>query len=148
MNLEAVVRELVREVIREEIRPFREELRAVAEAIRDSRNPEGKGGGEFITVEEVAAELKVSRPTVRTWITAGALRASRPGVAGRDGRVYRITRSDLNSFLDAKQSAPRDDVDIKAEAARILANVAPTVMGWRDVGGTAIQAAGGGHRER
>jgi excisionase family DNA binding protein len=124
MNLEAAVRELVREVIREELQPLRAELRAVADAIRDSQKPVGKGAGEFFTVEEIAAELKVSRPTVRTWIAAGALRASRPGVAGRDGRVYRIARSDLDAFLDTKQSTPRDDVDIHAEAARIVANVA------------------------
>jgi excisionase family DNA binding protein len=124
MNLEVLVRQLVREVIREEIQPLREELRAVAEAIRDGRRAEGTRGGEFLTVDDVATELKVSKGTVRTWITAGALRASRPGVAGRDGRVYRIARSDLDSFLGTKQSAPRDDVDIRAEAARIVANVA------------------------
>jgi excisionase family DNA binding protein len=123
MNLEVLVRQLVRDVIREEIQPLREELRAVAEAIRDGQRIEGARGGEFFTVEEVAAELKVSRGTVRTWIAAGALRASRPGVAGRDGRVYRIARSDLDSFLSIKESTPRDDVDVKAEAARIVANV-------------------------
>jgi excisionase family DNA binding protein len=124
MNLDSLVRELVREVIREEIQPLREELRALAEGIRDGREIDGARGGEFFTVEEIAAELKISRGTVRTWIAAGALRASRPGVAGRDGRVYRIARSDLDSFLATKQSVPRDDVDIQAEAARIVANVA------------------------
>jgi excisionase family DNA binding protein len=124
MNLEALVRQLVREVIRAELHPLREELRAISEAIRDGRQAQGAWGGEFFTVAEIAAELKVSRGTVRTWIAAGALRASRPGVAGRDGRVYRITRSDLDLFLGTKQRAPRDDVDIKAEAARIVATVA------------------------
>jgi excisionase family DNA binding protein len=122
MNLEALVRELVRDVVREEIQPIREELRALAEATMDGRKVEGVPG-EFLTVEEIAAELKVARGTVRTWIAAGALRASRPGVAGRDGRVYRIARSDLDSFLSTKESTPRDVVDVKAEAARIVANV-------------------------
>jgi excisionase family DNA binding protein len=124
MNLDALVRVLVREVIREEVQPLREELRAVAEAIRDGRKLEGTRGSDFLTVEEVAAELKVSRGTVRTWIVAGALRASRPGVAGRTGRVYKIARSDLDLFLESKGSAPRDEVDIKAEAARIVAEMA------------------------
>jgi len=123
MTLDILVRELVREVFRDEIRPLREELRAVAEDIKHARKAEDARGG-FLTVEKVAAELKVSRSTVRTWITAGELRASRPGVAGRKGRVYRIAWSDLYSFLDTKKSAPRDDVDVKAEAARIVAEMA------------------------
>jgi len=36
---------------------------------------------EFLTVEQVAQALKVIPDTVRTWIQAGALRASRPGDA-------------------------------------------------------------------
>jgi excisionase family DNA binding protein len=99
-------------------------LTAVAEAIKARRNAGDARGGDFLTVEEVAAELKVSRGTVRTWITAGALRASRPGVAGRDGRVYRIAQSDLESFLETKRNVPRDDIDIKAEASRIVAEMA------------------------
>jgi excisionase family DNA binding protein len=124
MNLEALIRSIIREAVREEIRPLREELRAVAEAVRDHPKVQGARGGEFLTVEEIATELKVSPGTVRTWIAAGALRASRPGVAGRDGRVYRIVRSDLDSFLAAKQRSAGDDADVKAEVARILANVA------------------------
>jgi excisionase family DNA binding protein len=96
----------------------------VTEAIKAQRKGKDPDGGDFLTVEEVATELKVSRVTVRTWITAGALRASRPGVAGRTGRVYRIARSDLDSFLATKQSAPQDDVDIKAEVDRIVAEEA------------------------
>ena len=124
MNLEALVRSIIREAVREEIRPLREELKAVAEGVRDYREVQGMHGGEFLTVEEIATKLKVSPGTVRTWIAAGALRASRPGVAGRDGRVYRIMRSDLDSFLATKQRDSRDGVDTKAEAARILAAVA------------------------
>ena len=124
MNLEALVRSIVREAVREEIRPLREELRAVAEAVRDRREVQGTHGSEFLTVEEIATNLKVSPATVRTWIAAGALRSIRPGVAGRDGRVYRIARSHLDSFLATKQKGSRDDADITAEAARILANVA------------------------
>jgi excisionase family DNA binding protein len=124
MNVEILLKGLVREVVREEIRPLREELKAIAEAINDLRKVEGARGAEFSTVEEIAAELKVSRGTVRTWIAAGALRASRPGVAGRDGRVFRIARSDLASFLATKQSVPRDDAEIQVQAARIIANVA------------------------
>jgi excisionase family DNA binding protein len=124
MNLDVALRDLVREAVRSEIQLLREELRSLTEAIKAERKRGDPDSGDFLTVEEVAAELKVSRVTVRTWITAGALRASRPGVAGRTGRVYRIARSDLNSFVAAKQRAPDEDIDIKAEAARILAEVA------------------------
>lgn len=124
MNLEALVRSIIREAVREEIRPLREELRAVAEAVTESRGFQGTRGDEFLTVEGIATELKVSSGSVRTWIASGALRSVRPGVAGREGRVYRIARSDLDSFLATKQSGSRDDHDIKAEAARIVANVA------------------------
>ena len=124
MTLDTTIRDLLREVVRSEIQPLREELRAVTETIRGERTGRDSRGGDFLTVEEVAAALKVSRGTVRTWITAGALRANRPGVAGRTGRVYRIARSELDSFLSTKQSAPQDDVDIKAEVDRIVAKEA------------------------
>jgi len=124
MNLEVALRDLVREAVRSELQPLREELRSLAEAIKAERKRGDPDGGDFLTVEEVATELKVSRVTVRTWIAAGALRASRPGVAGRTGRVYRIARSDLSSFSSVKQRSPDEDIDIKAEAARILAEMA------------------------
>jgi excisionase family DNA binding protein len=124
MSLDATIRDLFREAVRAEIRRLREELRAMTEAIKAQRKGRDPDGGDFLTVEEVAAELKVSRGTVRTWITAGALRASRLGVGGRTGRVYRIARSDLHSFLVTKQSAPQDDVDIKTEVDRIVAEEA------------------------
>jgi excisionase family DNA binding protein len=124
MSLDAVIRDLIREAVRTEIQPLREELRAATKALEAQRKGRDPDSGRFLTVEEVAAELKVSRGTVRTWITAGALRASRPGVAGRTGRVYRVERSDLDSFLATKHSTPQDDVDIKAEVDRIVAGEA------------------------
>lgn len=124
MSLETAIRDLVREVVRDEIRPLREELRAVAKAVRAQKAARDSSGGEFLTVEEVAAKVKVNKGTVRSWIQSGKLRASRPGSAGRVGRVYRISRPDLESVLAAAQSAPEDDVDIKAEAARIVAELA------------------------
>ena len=49
---------------------------------------------ELLTVGQVARELQVIPPTVRIWIQAGALRASRPGNGLQPGRHFRIRRTD------------------------------------------------------
>lgn len=49
---------------------------------------------DLLTVEEVAAELRVHHSTVRRWIAGGALRAHRPGP-----RSMRVSRPDLARFL-------------------------------------------------
>lgn len=54
----------------------------------------------FVTVSEVAAELRVSRPTVVRWCQTGALPAS------RFGNRYRIELEDYEAFkAEAKVSA-------------------------------------------
>ncbi len=50
---------------------------------------------EWLTVQEVAAELQVHEETVRRWIRDGRLAAHRFG--GKAG--YRIQRADLQDFL-------------------------------------------------
>jgi excisionase family DNA binding protein len=50
--------------------------------------------GDLLTVDEVAAILRVHAQTVRRWIAAGDLRAHRPGK-----RSMRIARRDLDRFL-------------------------------------------------
>ena len=51
---------------------------------------------EFLTVEQVARELKVNPETVRGWIRSGELVAIDLG-------GYRIARSDLNDFLERRK---------------------------------------------
>ena len=61
---------------------------------------------ELLTAEQVAQILKVKPDTVRSWIQAGSLRASRPGNGARPGRKYRVRRADLDAFIAKSQTAP------------------------------------------
>ena len=54
---------------------------------------------EFLTVNEIAALLKVKRDTVVRWIMAGRLKALKPG----GGRFWRIRRADFQRFLKFNQ---------------------------------------------
>ncbi|QBD80465.1 DNA-binding protein [Ktedonosporobacter rubrisoli] len=56
---------------------------------------------EPLTVEEVAAEIRVHPDTVRSWIRSGEL------VAVDIGRGYRIYRSDLNDFLERRKTGKK-----------------------------------------
>lgn len=49
----------------------------------------------FLTVDEIAKDLKVERRTVIGWIVSGNLRAFKPG----GGRFWRITRADFQRFI-------------------------------------------------
>jgi excisionase family DNA binding protein len=52
----------------------------------------------FLTVAEVARELKVSAETVRRWLRAGRLRGV---LLGGDKAGYRIPSAELERFLEA-----------------------------------------------
>jgi len=123
MNLDEVIRELMRQFVREEICPaLREELKAVAAELTRSKAADGPHPADYLTVEEAAALLKVTEPTVREWIRTGALRAVRPSAADKPGRLYRICRSDLDAFVRGANNATSEpNGDVKAEAARIIA---------------------------
>jgi len=56
---------------------------------------------EPLTVEEVAAELRVHPETVRNWIRTGELDAL------DIGREYRIYRADLDAFIQRRKTARR-----------------------------------------
>ena len=49
---------------------------------------------EWLTVEEIAQELKMHVDTVRGWIRDGKLKAT------RFGRDYRIKRKDFDKFVE------------------------------------------------
>lgn len=53
---------------------------------------------ELLTVQEVAAQLRVNDATVRRWIKVGAMKAIKlPHRGNRE--IYRVRRSTLNSLL-------------------------------------------------
>lgn len=53
---------------------------------------------EMLTAEEVAKIMKVSLKTVRKWVQSGDLASISIG-----SREYRISRRDLNSFLEEQK---------------------------------------------
>jgi excisionase family DNA binding protein len=59
----------------------------------------------YQTVQEVAARLEVAEATVRQWIKSGALRAI------DIGKGWRISDTDLEHFLKARETAPRPQED-------------------------------------
>lgn len=58
---------------------------------------------DWLTVEEIAEELRVHVTTVREWIRQKKLKAA------KFGRDYRIKRTDYNEFIDKHYRA--DDRD-------------------------------------
>lgn len=53
----------------------------------------------YLTLEEVAEEIRVSTDTVTRWIKSGEL------VGYRLGRnAYRIKRTDLDAFMEARKT--------------------------------------------
>jgi excisionase family DNA binding protein len=59
----------------------------------------------YQTVQEVAARLEVAEATVRQWIKSGALRAI------DIGKGWRISDTDLEHSLKARETAPRRQED-------------------------------------
>ena len=57
----------------------------------------------FFTIHEIAALLKVSDATVRSWIHEGGLRAV------RFGREFRVAAKDLEAFVNAHATHPAPD---------------------------------------
>ena len=55
---------------------------------------------DLLTVGEVAAELRVDPATVRRWITAGRLEATKPG------KDYRVTPQALDALLARTRTRP------------------------------------------
>ncbi len=53
---------------------------------------------QWLTLQEIADELKMHIETVREWVRTKRL------TAYRVGRDYRVKRSDLNKFLDERKT--------------------------------------------
>jgi excisionase family DNA binding protein len=63
------------------------------------------GDLQWLTIQEVAARLHVSRDTVERWINAGSIRAV--DVGGRRGKEsrrssWRVSSQNLEAFLEAR----------------------------------------------
>jgi excisionase family DNA binding protein len=114
----------IRQIIREELRPVQALLQSIAEGSRQpSAAPDSPD--EMLTVDQVAEAVKVAATTVRMWIHSGQLRAIRPGVGRGPGRTFRVSRADLEQFLQSVQERVTDsDADARKEAAKIVAIVA------------------------
>ena len=54
---------------------------------------------EYLTIAEIAAELKLSPKTIRQWIVKGELEAARAG------HSWRVRRSDLRRMLAGQRPA-------------------------------------------
>jgi excisionase family DNA binding protein len=59
----------------------------------------------FQTVQELAQRLEAAAATVRQWIKSGQLRAI------DIGKGWRISDTDLASFLTSRETAPRETRD-------------------------------------
>jgi len=64
----------------------------------------------YQTVQELADRLEVAEATVRQWIKSGALRAI------DIGKGWRIADSDLERFLQARETAPRTSAGTAARS--------------------------------
>ncbi len=60
---------------------------------------------EYLTIDEVAERLKVSRRTVYRWIERGELPAYKLG-PDRPGVEWRIGEEDLIKFLEERRTQP------------------------------------------
>ena len=63
---------------------------------------------EWLTAEEIAERLKVHKRTVLRWVAAGALRGYR---FGAESGMVRVTRSDLEHFLEERATRPKPEED-------------------------------------
>jgi excisionase family DNA binding protein len=60
----------------------------------------------MLTVKQVAAELNVDEKTVRRWIQSGELIALN---IGRLRPEYRVSRSNLDDFIERRQTGRQED---------------------------------------
>jgi excisionase family DNA binding protein len=105
--LDATIRSIVRDVVRDEIRAALDE-RASASARNRSRNGNGSED-RYLSISRAATLADVAPGTLRRWIKEGQIPTRRAG------RVYRVSRDDLETFLRSGRSA-----DIVGRARAIL----------------------------
>lgn len=86
-SFESAFADLLRSIVRDEIR------NALADARAEPRN--ASGADTYLSISKAARFADVAPGTVRTWIRRGRLPAKRAG------RVLRISRGELETFLTA-----------------------------------------------
>ena len=62
--------------------------------------------GELLTVQQVAARLKMNPETVRRWLREGKLRGY---LLGGDRAGYRVAEQDLEAFIRSRGNLPPTD---------------------------------------
>jgi excisionase family DNA binding protein len=62
---------------------------------------------DYLTVREVAAELRIHPNTIRIWLREGFLR----GFIVNDRAGWRVERSELDAFIEEAQQHPVVDED-------------------------------------
>jgi excisionase family DNA binding protein len=119
-TLDEALRAAMRDILREELPALLEEV--LKKHRVEQHNNEARPAAiedKLLSVDEVAARLGVSKPTVRRWIQKGELTASCVGPR----RLLRVRQTDVDAFLDSSRqkapSAPPSDLD--AAAATIVA---------------------------
>jgi excisionase family DNA binding protein len=109
--LRRVVADTVRQVLREELGSMLRNALAVAPAGQDH------GDDRYISVKAAAQLVGVRTETIRSWLQAGSFPAYRAG------RILRIRRAELESYLARKDDGPLK-LDPEAMAREILARAA------------------------
>jgi excisionase family DNA binding protein len=93
--IEETLRRIVREVVREEVRTALDER-----AHTSQRNSNRSGADDkYLSLSRAAKLADVAPGTLRRWIKEGRIPSQRAG------RVYRLSRSDLETFLKSGQPA-------------------------------------------
>lgn len=87
----------------------------IVESARRSHN------SDWLTVEDIAGELKISKNVVYRLVRNGELEAV--NVVGTNGHIaqrghYRIKRSSLNKYLEAKKVKPIPDEPVRISRPR------------------------------
>jgi excisionase family DNA binding protein len=92
--IEETLRRIVREVVREEVRT------ALDERTHSSpRNSNTTSDDGYLSLSRAAKLADVAPGTLRRWIKEGRIPTQRAG------RVYRVSRTDLETFLKSGQSS-------------------------------------------
>lgn len=113
--VEEAIRAMLREVVRDVVR---QEVRAALAEYQVARAPQVETPAEsLLTVREVAADLRVTEPTVREWIKAGDLVARRLGGRGQR-RLLRVTRAALEDFKLRRTTSDDDGAGSIDDLAR------------------------------
>jgi excisionase family DNA binding protein len=107
-SLRQLVRDTVREALREELAPLTRRNAGPLIGVEDS----------YLSVAKAARVADVAPGTIRAWIRAGRLTEKRAG------RVLRISRVELESFLRSEATGPAGS-EIKERASHLFGHARP-----------------------